>query len=178
MKVKYAVVVIFAGISVLTSGCLSVRDAPGVNPKEESPCVGPTFDLWGTREVLGPAQPFNDAVHQAALGTEPVTLDGMAAAAGWHGSWDRMIDVPDNTDTEYLNKWSGTTSICWEGFIGRDVWTDESSEGVFLFMDGGKPVQVLWYKGSEKDINTNVTAPVVLRHDVLVPGRGRLTPMK
>ncbi|MBF6351092.1 MULTISPECIES: hypothetical protein [Nocardia] len=167
-------IVLVCCISMFTSGCSLVREALGTEPKKEPLCVGRTFDLWGTREVLGPAEPFNTEVYRAAMGAEPVTLDAMAVVAGWQGAWDRIIDVPDNTDSEYLNKWAGTTSVCWEGFMSRDVWTDESSEGVFLFMDGKDPVQVLWYKGSEKYINTNVTAPIVYRHDVLVPRQGRL----
>lgn len=176
MNFHYRLIAVLIGISMLTSGCSLVREALGTKQEEEPECVGPTFDLWGTREVLGPAEPFNIEAHRAAVGTEPVTLDAMAAVAGWQGNWDRMIDVPDNTDAEYLNKWAGTDGICWEGFIGRDVGTNDSSQGVFLFMDGENPVQVLWYKGSEKAFNTRITTPVVHRHDVLIPRLGRLEP--
>ncbi|MEU4315873.1 hypothetical protein [Nocardia sp. NPDC024068] len=176
MRVKNVFVVVVACFAILTSGCSLVREALGTNPKEEPECVGPTFDLWGTREVLGPAEPFNNEADRAASGTEPTTLDAIAAVAGWQGNWDRVIDVPDNTTADELNKWAGAAPTCWEGFIGRDVGTDDSSEGVLLFMDGEKPVQVLWYKGSEKDFRISRKSPVVQRHAVLVPNRGQMSP--
>ncbi|MBF6351093.1 hypothetical protein IU448_19030 [Nocardia flavorosea] len=177
MKEKCALVACIIYLSILSSGCSMVREGPGINPKGEPPCVGATFDLWRTREVVGPAEPFDREARRAALGAEPTTLDAIAAVAGWRGNWDRMIDVPENTTAEELNSWAGTTAICWEGFITRDIWADGTSEGVYLFMDGGIPVQVLWYTGPEKDFFITEENPVVHRHTVLIPEYNELTPV-
>ncbi|WP_280456579.1 hypothetical protein [Nocardia carnea] len=176
MKAKCSLIVVLAGILLLITGCSLIRSGSGPSQTEEPKCVGPTFDLWGTRNVLGPAEPFNAEARRAALGTESTTLDAIAQVAGWQGGWDRIIDVPDNTTAEELNRWAGAAGVCWEGLIVRDVWADESSEGVLLFMEGRKPVQVLWYAGSEKDFRIKRSSPVVNRYDILIPDRGKLEP--
>lgn len=162
-------IVLVCCISMFTSGCSLVREALGTEPKEHSPCVGPAFDLWDTSEVLGPAEPFNVEARRAASASEPTTLDAIAAVAGWQGNWDRMIRVPDYATIDMLNSWVGTTSNCWKGISDYVIWTEGTSEGEYLFMDGTKPVQVVRYTGPEKLFFINRQPPVVDRHAVLTP---------
>lgn len=176
MKVKYALVAVATCISMLASGCSLVREALGTNPRPEPPCNGPSFDLWDTQEVLGPHEPFNIEAHRAATGTEPTTLDAIAAVAGWHGNWDRMIEVSEHATTEKLVTWAGPASVCWEGLTNDVVWTEGTSEGVYLFMDGGNPVQTVHYTGPDKLFFIGKRPPVVLRHDVLTPNGQYLLP--
>ncbi|WP_033244873.1 hypothetical protein [Nocardia carnea] len=134
-------------------------------------------DFFDSEAVLGPHEPFNIEAHRAATGTESTTLDAIAAVAGWHGNWDRMIEVSEHATTEKLVTWAGPASVCWEGLTNDVVWAEGTSEGVYLFMDGGNPVQTVHFTGPDKLIFIGKRPPVVLRHDVLTPnGKYLLSP--
>ncbi|MGI5219768.1 hypothetical protein [Nocardia sp. CA-290969] len=176
MKGKYTLVAVITCISMLASGCSLVREALGTGPSEDTPCVGTEFDLWASREVLVPAEPFNAEADRAASASEPTTLDAITAVAGWQGSWDRMIDVPDHATIDMLNSWAGSSSICWDGLSTEVGWTEGTSEGVYLFMDGATPVQTVRYTGPERLFFINRKPPVVERHEVLTPNGLYLLP--
>lgn len=169
MKGKYALLAVVSCVSVLVSGCSLVRAALGTESREQPPCVSPAFDLSDTSEAPGPAEPFNAEARRAASASESTTLDVLAAIAGWHGNWDRMIRIPDYATIDMLNAWVGTTSICWKGISNHLISTEGTSEGEYLFLDGTKPVQVVRHTGPEKLFFIKKNPPVVDRYAVLVP---------
>ncbi|WP_062982870.1 hypothetical protein [Nocardia anaemiae] len=166
---KYVLLVSVA-VSAL-SACTSSSDRT-----DDQTCTG-TFDFSPPHaEPLGSNQRFDAALREAAKGADGATLIEITRTAGWADGWERLVEVRASTEVDDLNKNANTPGQCWKHLPTMD-YREGPEQGYYLFVDKGKPVQVVSWSGDRKPLEVRdrgaLTAESLL---VPRPGHDRLEP--
>lgn len=161
---------VFIAVSTL-SACTFLTDRA-----DDQTCTG-TFDFsppWA--EPLGSNNRFDAALREVAKGTDGATLIEITRAAGWTDGWERLVEVRVSTEVADLNKNANTPGQCWK-HLPTMGYREGPEQGYYLFVDKGKPVQVVSWSGDRKPLEVRdrgaLTAESVL---VPRPGHDRLEP--
>ncbi|WP_378733787.1 hypothetical protein [Nocardia brasiliensis] len=150
--VKY---LFLAAVAVsMVGACTASTDQPAAQN-----CTG-TFDFADRVETLGSSSRFDAELRSVAAGTEGATLIDITRAAGWTDGWERLVEVRASTKEADLNAKAGTPGQCWKN-LPTTGHRDGPEQGYYLFVDKGKPVQVVSWSGNKKPLE--------------VRGRGALT---
>ncbi|WP_433599593.1 hypothetical protein ACQPXH_28805 [Nocardia sp. CA-135953] len=139
------VLLVSVTVSTLTA-CTSSTDRA-----DDQTCTG-TFDFSAPyAEPLGSSKRFDAALRDVAKGSDEAMLIEITRAAGWTDDWERLVEVRISTEVADLNKNANTPGQCWKHLPTMD-YREGSEQGYYLFVDKGKPVQVVSWSGNKKPL--------------------------
>lgn len=153
--------------------CAAIAPVSGCSALPSTDRAAPTmqceveFRIDDNIQPLGPSEQFRLAASKlaAARPTATTTLDEVSREAGWTGRWDRVIQASDNTDSETINAAAGTTGVCFLGISRSDP--DFGAQGDYIFFDGPRPVQTMYWDGSTEIMRALGASPSIQRDEPL-----------
>jgi hypothetical protein len=160
-------IVIVAMMSLL-SGCTIMDRFESSSQHDDRSCQHEFRPL--STQVLGSESAFENALELAAKSSEPTTLGRIADSAGWTGSWDQVIDLYPGITAHDLDQITGLTDWCWHGLPTDNG--EGSSDGDYLFLDRGTPVETVTYLHYERFLRFE-DQQVIHRDTPLVPAESR-----
>ncbi|WP_405485925.1 hypothetical protein [Nocardia sp. NBC_00511] len=148
-----------------------------VHAQESRDCGRGRFDFSAreAREPLGYSKTLYQKMLDAQESRQTVPMLDITRAAGWSDEWDRMVDVWEHTDEAELNSRAQTPGYCWDGLPASAPDSDHPSDGFYLFVRDGRPVQFVRYQLSRYPIQL-LRGVVVTKETVLTYQGSKLRP--